>query len=401
MKKLIIGQPYIENNRLCSKIKSEKTEYIMWFQVEEEYIKYLCYERADAFLIALIPYFIKHEMDVSVEAKVSSRLYYQLTRYLIPLLCNNFKKRKPYIKCELDNSVFPSGNAVGTGISCGIDSFYTICKHTDSKEKMFNITHLTFFNAGSNGQFGGEEARKLYNIRKEKVRKFAIQNNYKFVCVDSNMNEFIMMNHEKTHTFRSVSCVMALQKLFSKYYYSSGLDFNKTRIDEFDTATYDILNMQCLSNDNVNLYCPGIEVTRIEKVKEISEYEVTYNWLNVCVREGENCCKCEKCIRTLLELDAIGQLKKYEKVFDLNIFSECRNKYLIFMLKNKRKKNIFYNEIFNEYKQKNIKIPAYIYLISYFPNKQDIKDLIKNIFPKKIVDSIKRKRNKYCDDGWF
>ena len=37
----------------------------------------------------------------------------------------------------------------------------------DLKEKEFNITHLTFFNAGSNGKFGGEETRNLYNKRKE------------------------------------------------------------------------------------------------------------------------------------------------------------------------------------------------------------------------------------------
>lgn len=398
---LILEKPYIEKNRLCANIKIDDETYTMWFEVEKDYIEYLCYEKADAFLVAIIPYIIKHELDVEVKGKISSKLYYQLTTYLIPLLCDNFNKRKISLICELDNSHIKTQNAVGTGISCGIDSFYTIFKHLNLKEKEFNITHLTFFNAGSHGQFGGDESRELYNARKEQSRKFAEENNLKFVCVDSNMNEFIMMSHEKTHTFRSLACVLALQKLFSKYYYSSGFDFNETRIDEFDTAYYDILNMQCLSTENIEFYCTGIEVTRIMKVKEIVKYEPSYNWLNVCVRENNNCGECEKCIRTLLELDSVKSLYKYKNVFNLNDFYNKRNRYLSFMLKQKRQKNIYYIEIYNQYKKNNFKIPFTSYLKSLILSKGEIKNIIKKILPNTILNKIRKtKKNNNIDDSW-
>ena len=91
MDKIVIGRPKIEKHentyRLTSTLMYDKgTTYDMWFEVEKEYKDYLCDENADAFLIALLSYVIKHELDVEIEGSISSRLYYQLTTYLIPLL---------------------------------------------------------------------------------------------------------------------------------------------------------------------------------------------------------------------------------------------------------------------------------------------------------------------------
>ena len=395
METLTINQSYIKDNRLCAEILAEKP-YEMWFEVEEEYKKYLCNEKEDAFLIAVLPYAIKHELNIVVEGCISSKLYYQLDKCLIPLLCKKFGKKKIQISSKLDNSTLVHENAVGTGVSCGVDSFYTMLKNTNLEEKEFNITHLTFFNAGASGRFGGEEARNLYNVRKEKARKFAEDNNCKFVCVDTNMNEFLMMSHIATHTFRSLACVLAIQKLFSKYYYASaGDDFDDTKISTESTAYYDILNVQCLSNENVQFYSDGVGVSRLEKIKEIVKYPVTYDWLNVCIDEDRNCGYCPKCKRTQLEVDSIGKISKYEKVFSLNYFYKNRNKFLADMLIQKQK-NFYFKEIYNEYKNNNIKIPISVYFVAL------AKSIIMPLkrFIKKLIF---RKRNdaKKIDEGWI
>ena len=395
MDKLIIEKAYKKENRLCTKISGNK-EYDMWFEVEKEYSKFLCDEREDAFLVAILPYAIKHELDIEVKGKISSKLHYQLDTCLIPLLCNKFGKKRIQITADLDATTLSDENAVGTGISCGIDSFYTILKNTNLKEKEFNITHLTFFNAGSNGKFGGEETRNLYNKRKEYVRKYAEENKLEFVCVDTNMNEFLMMSHLATHTFRSLACVLALQKLFSKYYYASaGDDFDDTKISTDSTAYYDILNVQCLSNENVQFYSDGVGVSRMQKIKDIANYPVTYKWLNVCIDEEKNCGHCPKCIRTQLELESIGKLNNYNEVFDLEYFHKNRNKFLTEMLMQKRK-NCYYKEIYDEYKKSNIKIPTSVYIITFIKRMlQKIKRIVKSIIPKKT--QIKSSIN----EGWY
>lgn len=400
MNKVIIEAPYIQGNKLCSKIKTE-IEYTMWFEVEEEYIKYLCYEKADAFLVAILPYAMKHELDIDVKSKISSRLFYQLNTCLLPLLCEYFKKRKIKINALTDSSILNNENAVGTGVSMGIDSFYSILKNESLQTKEFNLTHLTFFNAGASGRFGGEKARDLYNTRKEHARKFANANGFKFVCVDSNMNEFLMMSHVATHTFRSIACVLAIQKLFSKYYYASlGKKFDATELNE-DPGYYDILLLQCLSNENLQLYSDGVGVSRLEKVKEIVKYPITYKWLNVCIGEEKNCGHCPKCIRTLLALESIGKLDKYRDVFDLKDFAKNRTKFLGYMIEQKSS-NIFFKEIYDEYKKNNIKIPLASYFIGFFGNlKKKFKQCLKTILPKKLVNKIRKRNESEIIDEWW
>ncbi|WP_289129025.1 hypothetical protein [uncultured Clostridium sp.] len=400
MNKIIIKEPYIQENKLCSEIETE-TEYNMWFEVEEENVKYLCCEKADAFLVAILPYAIKHELDIEVEAKISAKLYYQLNTCLLPLLCEYFKKRTIKINADTDNSILNNENAVGTGISMGIDSLYSILKNSNLKTKEFNVTHLTFFNAGASGRFGGEKARNLYNIRKEQARRFSAENGLKFVCVDSNMNEFLMMSHVATHTFRSVACVLALQKLFSKYYYASlGKKFNATEINE-DPGYYDILLLQCLSNENLQFYSDGVGISRLEKVKELAKHSITYKWLNVCIGGEKNCGHCPKCIRTLLELESIGVLDKYKNVFNLKDFAKNRTKFLGYMIEQKPS-NIFFKEIYDEYKKNNIKIPIVSYFIAFFSNmKKKIKQILKAIVPKKLINKIRKRNESEIVDEWW
>ena len=78
--------------------------------------------------------------------------------------------------------------AVGTGLSGGVDSFYALYRHLDRDEKNFNLTHLVFCNAGTNGDFGGDSARKLFLERKQLLEEVALSNHLKFICVDTNVS---------------------------------------------------------------------------------------------------------------------------------------------------------------------------------------------------------------------
>lgn len=397
--KLIIDKPNkrIEGDYLFLESKiflEDKMIYNLWYKIEKEYEEYINEDNGNPFLITLIPYIVKHNYDVKINSKISSKLYYQINTYLLPLLCKEFNKKKINIECELTDERY-EGEGVGASVSCGVDSFYTILKHKDQKDTKYNITHLAFFNAGSHGEYGGESARKLYEERLIEIKKFCKHHNYKLVTVDSNMNELIMMNHEKTHTFRTLGCVYVLEKLFGKYYFASGLGFNGSKISEEDTAYYDILNVHCLSNENISFYCSGLETTRQEKIKFISNFPETYDSLNVCVRdEWKNCSDCEKCIRTITALESIGKINNYKKVFDLEKYYKNKNKNHRLMLKyqNDSIKKEIYKEIVESYKQNNVKISNVAKITSYFPNKEDIKKTIKKILPKKILKLIKKNK---------
>lgn len=404
-KKIIINKPYVKKNRLYSKIEYEGKEYDMYYEVEDEYSKYLCDDNSDAFLVSLIPFIVKHNYDVKVEGVISSKLYYQITNYLLPILCSEFKKNDINIECELTNKNFNS-KGVGASVSCGVDSFYTMLKHKNQKDESYNITHLTFFNAGSHGDFGGEKSRNLFNDRLKFIRKFCEENNYKLVTVDTNMNELIMMHHKKTHSFRTLGCVLALQKLFGKYYFASGYHYNEMQIDEESCGHYDTLNVQCLSNETLTFYCSGQEVTRMEKVKFISDYPMTYNWLNVCVRTDDNCGECIKCVRTQAELDSIGKLENYKKVFDIEKFKKKKIKFFSEIIAEARNKKgcdaMYFKEIIDNYKNNNNPMPIMAHLLSYLPIKKKIKNFLKAHLSVEKVNKLKDKiKPDRINDGWM
>lgn len=193
----------------------------------------------------------------------------------------------------------------------------------------------------------------------------------------------------KTHTFRSLSAVLTLQKLFHVYYYSSGYNLNHFKIPSEDTASYDLLNMHLLATEDISFYSTGATTSRLEKVQYIADYEPSHKNLNVCQVSKENCGVCEKCRRTMLELYATSNLNLYTKVFDVERFNGNLNNRLGYMLFQKKKKD--YSEVFEKLKEKNIPIPASAYVQCLFFH---FKDLFRNqdMF-KRLYFQLKKKYN--------
>lgn len=369
MKQLTIGNPYLNSNKLCSEIQlSDKDEtVVLWYEVSSEYVPYLCTEKSDAFLVNLLLYAMENDYNIVCEGCISEKLYYQLTEYLIPTISQNIEVYKPIIiKAPLSSEILLSQNCVGGSISGGVDSFFTAIKHRERLESNFNITHYTFFNAGASGMYGGEKARKIFHERIDWIKQVAIEQGKPLVVVDTNFNEFLHQVHVETHTFRSLAIPLALQKLFSVYYYSSGVPFNEFEISKSDTASYDLLIMSCLNTENITFYSHGGNTTRIEKLKYISSYPVTYKYLNVCVWDATNCCRCPKCRKTMMELHLIGKLDNYSKVFDLNIFNSDKTKIIYEAIVRKNQHD--WNDIYFQLKKMNMITPiTEIKAKIYFP----------------------------------
>lgn len=366
MNSIIIEKPYIvsepEWTSLHATIRTPYKVFDLWYKVQNEYAKYLCVERSDAFLVAVLPLALKNGWDIINEQVVTSKLYHQLTKYLIPSLG---KYAKEYclinVYAPTSNEIISCDYGVGTGISGGVDSFYTILNNLHNKEVGFNLTHLTFFNVGSHGDFGGESASVLFKKRIPLAEENARILGLPLVIVDSNISDLLQMPHLATHTYRTCSAVLALQKLFHIYYFASGHDLLDFGISSENCGFQDLLNVHCLSSDNTLFFLSGIQETRIDKEKSIADNPIVQRRLNVCIMDEYNCSHCEKCYRTMIGLYAIGKLDDFSQVFDVEDFKAHLGKRLGYMLgyisKNK------YRESYDEMKKNKIHIPfmAYIY----------------------------------------
>lgn len=334
---ITIGKPFIVKLdryvRLCSKVSVDNDEHEIWYETEKAHGNYLCYEKADAFLVGILPLAMAFGHDIKIEdCPVSEKLYWQLVNMEIPALsCYSDYYKSIKIDCALTDLKFDS-YAIGTGFSAGVDSFFTLLKNYKNDTTNFNITHLTFFNVGACGSYGGENAEKRFENRiavfENTVKRFGME----FVKVNSNISEFLMMSYNFTHSFRSCSAVLALQKLFSKYYYSADYTLKEFSFSPYDSSFYDLMNMQCFSTETLSFSTTGSVESRVEKLKYISQFPETYEVLNVCNTHDTNCKVCEKCIRTMAGLYSINALEKYSAVFDVEHFKKNLNKNMAFVL---------------------------------------------------------------------
>lgn len=303
----------------------------IWFQVEKKFEQYLCYERSDAFLIAVLNFAMRNKHDIVCEAPITEELYYNIDKYLIDAIASynpHFYRTKIIAPIATDS--LPCAGAVGTGISCGVDSLHALANQTNLKFKNHNITHLTFNNVGSHGE--GNHAKQLYKERLSIPKKFAEEYGFEFVPSNSNLMDVIKQSHFKTHTYSSMFAVYCLQKLYSVYYYaSSGYRYHEfTLIDKSynSCGSYEILSLPLLSTKNLRIYSEGEGLSRLMKLKDVVNYPPSYKYLNVCLKESKNCGTCEKCVRTLLGIDALGKLDKYNEVFNIEYYKQHKQWYL-------------------------------------------------------------------------
>lgn len=374
-------------------ITIDENRRLIWFRVKRKWEQYLCDERADAFVIAILNYAIRNRHDIISDAPISEDLYYNIDTYLIDALVEyNPLFYRTKISAPVASEQLPCAGAVGTGISCGVDSLHALAKEANTKFKKHNITHLTFNNVGSHGK--GEIAKKLYKERLEIPKRFADEYGYEFIASDSNLMDAIEQNHYKTHTYSSLFAIYCLQKLFSIYYYASAgykyTDFTLKDYPYICCGSYEILSLPLFSTHSLRIYSEGENKSRLQKLKIVANYQPSYKYLNVCLAEPKNCGVCEKCVRTLLGLDALQVLDRYKEAFDIEYYKKNKKWYLQQMLYRLAEKKHDYFEMYPFFKEQItmlMQIKAICYKLCY-RTKSFIPDPVKQM---RIYKNMKKR----------
>lgn len=387
-----INKPFIEDignhSRLISNIEVDGEIRPLWAEVDSKYKDYLCYERADAFVIGLLYYAMMHNHDIVCEVPMGEDLYYQISTYLIEAYSKwSPNKYKIVLHADVDEHELPCAGKVGTGISCGIDSFHVLAHLTNTQLVRHKLTHLTFNNVGSHGE--GEQAIKLYNERKKNAESFCREYGYDLVEINSNIMDQFPQSHVRSHTYSSTFAVFALQKLYSIYYYASGCTFKEFSFRKEDPAYQDLFLLNMFSTDKLKMYSEGGVFSRLEKTQAVTEYRPSYKYLNVCIKTSNNCGVCEKCVRTLLALDALDKLEEYKDVFDIGYYRSHKFYYLKNLIAQKLSGNSTYIELYPYFKKRHeisiltimrsIPLAFKLYMKKHYSKNAFIKNVYKNI----------------------
>ncbi len=188
---------------------------------------------------------------------------------------------------------------IGTFFSGGVDSFYTLLK------KQEEITDIIFIH-GLDIQLEYKEYREKIS---KSVHEVAAHFGKNLIEIETNLRDFLdpFISYPKWGWSISLAAVgHLLYPNISRIYAPEG----HTWLDIFPTGSR---FLPFWNTEAFEFLIDGLEVSRVEKVSIMSKHDIILNNLRVCHRKPDsalNCCKCEKCIRTMINLKVNDVLKR-------------------------------------------------------------------------------------------
>lgn len=201
----------------------------------------------------------------------------------------------------------------GTGVlfSGGVDSFFSLQSHLPGHESIpgQRISHGLFIE--------GFDTRSPENVR---ASRRAFQQLFQrlgmtLVPVRTNLKDFLngTTTHWRTvHGAFIISVPLLLQGLLRQCFVPSTLTYRALHDCIFGTNP---LTDHLLSTESLTIVHDGAWASRAEKTARLADWTATHDLLYVCAFGAEapfvNCCRCEKCIRTMIALEIAGALDRY------------------------------------------------------------------------------------------
>ena len=191
---------------------------------------------------------------------------------------------------------------VGLFFTAGLDSFYTLLKHQDE------ITDLIYVHG-----FGGRpESAGLEPRKQDMVRRAADGLGKNVVEIDTDVRTFFeghglhWAHLGAGPALATIGHLMAGQ--FQRIYVAATHPYAGLRL----WSSSPLLD-PLWSTETLEFVHDGCEARRTEKARLVAESDVAMRTLRVCDRaspDAPNCGRCEKCLRTMMHLLAVGALER-------------------------------------------------------------------------------------------
>ena len=253
--------------------------------------------------------------DLKVEGKISRCLMDNAQKYME--IVSTWWPELKQIKIIADEvgETFEGGKFAGSFFSGGLDSQYTLLKHQNE------ISHMIFIR-GFDIELDND---MLYESALRGVRNVADALGKKVIQVSTNLIDLSrIVSWDQYHGPALISVALGLGGAFRKIFvpastYQSNL---------FPWGSHPRTD-PLWSTESIEVIHDGCEANRIEKIQwQIAKSQVALDNLRVCnqqIPSKYNCCVCEKCVRTMLNLRNAGVLEK-SKAFGRKLtYSDIRN----------------------------------------------------------------------------
>jgi polysaccharide pyruvyl transferase WcaK-like protein len=187
--------------------------------------------------------------------------------------------------------------------SCGVDSFSTVVRNPE-------ITHLIYV-AGLDAPVGEEFEQHHAQVRGA-VEAIGERLGKSVITVETNARELYEGLLEGPAFFGGVLAAAArlVAPEIARVYIASSQSYEW----QLENSSHPMLD-HLWGSGGVEVIHEGAELTRPEKLEGIAADTLARSALRVCwagTGSAYNCCRCEKCLRTMVALEALGVLAKFE-----------------------------------------------------------------------------------------
>jgi len=189
---------------------------------------------------------------------------------------------------------------VAAFFSGGVDSFYTLMKRREE------ITDLIFVH----GFDIRLEDEKLYRETLAMIEHIARETGKNLIRLETNIRPVLdsYIGWDYGHGPALAATAYLLSGQFDKIYIPSSQDYTHL----FAFGSHPLLD-PLWSLSDLDIVNDGAEARRIRKVEVIAWHQIVLDTLRVCWMNPDsayNCCRCEKCHRTMIALKVAGALDK-------------------------------------------------------------------------------------------
>jgi hypothetical protein len=288
--------------RLSFPVTHGETQTSVWFRVRN----------ADAapsgnaaLAIALVPA-MRAARSLALAESLSPRLF--ASQAAIQKLFQDWDNRFNVVQITAPLGEPRQASTGGTGLffTGGVDSFFSLLRHREE------ITHLIVLRG-----FNVKRKQVVDDLALPTIRVVAAQMNKNLVEVSTNIREFsdrIVDWGLDYHGAALAAVALLLAPTLNKVYVAS----SHSEKDTFRWGSHLFVD-PLYSTETLSLIHDGANATRVEKVAAIAENRLVQQTLRVCNKGGaSNCGRCEKCLRTMINLRVAGALEKVA-TFDRNL----------------------------------------------------------------------------------
>lgn len=322
IKKHVFGNTIMIECQL--KLDRSNVVQTVWYKFNRNEIKNI--DKNGSFAI---PAFILPAMrlgeDLHIDDKVSKKLFINTTKIADLILSWNmgFKRIKITHNGFVDSKKM--GDKSASFFSLGVDSFYTYLKHKFLKSKITNLIFTHGFDIDLSNH-------NLYNLALKQVRKISKLERINTISVKTNIRNVTdnIVEWDWEHGGAMASIALLLNEKVGNVYFA-GSDSWTQRKKLMPYGTHPNLD-GLWSTESLKVIHDGNESTRFQKIqKYISKSELALNNLRVCnqnLKGKYNCSNCEKCIRTMIDLqinEALPKAKTFNKIIPLGKLANIHN----------------------------------------------------------------------------